>query len=228
MRLDPKTASQLGRETAESGFSLIEALAALALSGLTIAMLSMLTSQWMPAWNAGYLRSQRTELLANALERAVDDIANAQFVSFGGRQPWVFFNGAPNAATFLRRALGPSAAPGLEVVRLTEASDDYGGGLLRARAPFSPGLARVSPGGDLDFPESMFALRGAYAFSFSYMGRDYVWRDRWSEPRRLPIAVRITARDRNSGDVLMATSARVHVAAPARCVNEIVVSKCLQ
>ena len=51
-----------GRRASVSGFTLFEALVATALMGVILAALTMLTSQWLPNWNRGIARVQRTEL----------------------------------------------------------------------------------------------------------------------------------------------------------------------
>ncbi|MEN3289563.1 MAG: ral secretion pathway protein, partial [Bradyrhizobium sp.] len=45
----------------EQGFSLIEALVALALTGLVLSALATITAQWLPNWNRGIDRIQRSE-----------------------------------------------------------------------------------------------------------------------------------------------------------------------
>ena len=40
----------------ECGFTLIETLAALALTGLVLSALATLTAQWLPNWNRGFAR----------------------------------------------------------------------------------------------------------------------------------------------------------------------------
>ena len=57
------------RRTGEGGFTLIETLVALALMGLVLSALANLTAQWLPNWNRGFERIQRSELIGIALQR---------------------------------------------------------------------------------------------------------------------------------------------------------------
>ena len=63
--------------TGESGFTLIESLVALALMGLVLSALASLTAQWLPNWNRGLDRIQRSEVVGIALQRIADDLAHA-------------------------------------------------------------------------------------------------------------------------------------------------------
>src|SRR4030095_5674917 len=51
------------------GFTLLEAVIALALMGIILGALATISSQWLPNWNRGIGRLQREEQLALALER---------------------------------------------------------------------------------------------------------------------------------------------------------------
>src|SRR5690349_3324845 len=106
-----------------AGFTLIETLIATALMVAIMAALATVTAQWLPNWNRGFVRVQRTELLSLGIERVVADLAAAQYVSahYATRKP--LFEGRELAVTFVRTAIGPNSPPGLEIVRLAEAAD---------------------------------------------------------------------------------------------------------
>ena len=55
----------------------LEALVALALMGLVLSALASLTAQWLPNWNRGLNRVQRSETISIALQRLADDLAAA-------------------------------------------------------------------------------------------------------------------------------------------------------
>ena len=103
-----------------AGFTLVEALLATALMGAILAAIATVTAQWLPNWNRGFVRVQRTETLAVGLERIVADLAAAEFITAGAtiRQP--VFDGTELSVTFLRTAIGPNTRPGLELVRIAE------------------------------------------------------------------------------------------------------------
>ena len=66
---------------AEDGFTLFEALVALALMGLIMGALASVTSQWLPSWNRGIVRAQRSEEVAIALDRLAADLSAADYVT---------------------------------------------------------------------------------------------------------------------------------------------------
>src|ERR1700675_3174420 len=107
----------------EDGFTLLEALIAVALMSMLLAMLATVTAQWMPAWKAGFDRVQGADLLGLGLDRIVADLAAAEFVSPGGENARPLFEGTASSVTFVRSAIGPNASAGLEIVRLAETDD---------------------------------------------------------------------------------------------------------
>src|SRR6266404_5126336 len=74
------SASLTTRRTDEAGFTLIETLVALALTGLVLSALANITSQWLPNWNRGMDRIQRSEAIGLALQRIGADLAAAEYV----------------------------------------------------------------------------------------------------------------------------------------------------
>ena len=102
------------------GFTLIEALAATVLMGMILAALATVTAQWLPNWDRGFARVQRSELLDLALERMIADLAAAEFVSPSRKTTQPLFEGAELSVTFVRSAFGPNVRGGLEIVRIAE------------------------------------------------------------------------------------------------------------
>jgi len=205
------------RQTGESGFTLIETLVALALMGLVLSALANLTAQWLPNWNRGFERIQRSELIGIALQRMGADLAAAEYVAAnrGERRP--MFDGSELSVTFVRTAVGPNAGPGLDVVHLCETTERQGFVTVRSRMPFRPLPVGSSLAEQLHFGNPVVLLRSPYRLSFGYAGQDRVWKDNWHEADKLPAAIKLTIRDAASERVLaISTVTPVHVDAPAQ------------
>jgi len=200
-------------KTSQSCFTLIETLAAMALMGLIMSVLVAITSQWLPNWNRGLDRIQRSESISVALDRISADIAASEFIRMDGKTKTVLFDGSESAVTLSRTALGPNASGGLELVRIAESGDRGGEALTRTRAAFAPEAAAPN------FVEPVVLLRTPYRVSFSYAGTDRVWKPTWRDAESLPSAVLLTVHDTVSGRTLpISRIAVIHVSAPADSV----------
>src|ERR1700738_4503106 len=200
----------------EAGFTLIETLVALALTGLVLSALANITSQWLPNWNRGIDRIQRSESIALALQRIGADLASAEYVpaSREPRQP--LFDGSELAVTFVRTTLGPNARPGLDVVRIGETTDRRDLVTVRTRAPFAPLPPATSLSEQIQLADPVVLLRAPFRLSFSYAGRDRVWKSSWHDGERLPAAIMLTVRDAATARVLsVSTVTSVPAEAPA-------------
>src|SRR6202048_2122948 len=131
-------ASLARKRTGERGFTLIETLVAVALTGLVLSPLANITSQWLQNWNRGLDRIQRNESVSLALQRIGADLSAAEYVPANREQRQPLFDGSELSVTFVRTALGPNAGPGLDVVRVGETTDRQGLVTVRSRAPFRP------------------------------------------------------------------------------------------
>jgi general secretion pathway protein J len=208
-----------GRRSGEAGFTLLEALVAMMLMGVILAALTAITGQWLPGWNRGFMRVQRGELFAVALNRLAADLAAAEFVTPNRDSKQPLFEGAPTGVILVRSAVGPNTEPGLEVVRIAEATDRQGVALVRTRTPFAPfGTGDVSASG-LAFTDPVVLLRAPFRVTFSYSGGDGTWQDAWQQAQ-LPAAVRFLVRDTTTGRTLAISSAAVvHVDMQAACAD---------
>lgn len=216
------------RRRSVRGFTLVEALLATALMGVILAALATVTSQWLPNWNRGFARVQRSEQLALGIERVVADLAAAEFVRPGREIPQPLFDGAQLSVTFVRTALGPNTRSGLEIVRIAETASDRGPILVRTRAPFVPIVSGVNDKDQPNFADPVVLVRAPHRISFAYAGPDRVWRDVWRGAPQLPTAVRVTVRDGASQRTLsVSTASMVHVELPAACVLTKSIGECL-
>jgi general secretion pathway protein J len=207
-----------GRD-AGAGFTLIETLIATALMVAILAALATITAQWLPNWNRGFARVQRTELLSLGLERVVADLAAAEYVPahYATKRP--LFAGRELIVTFVRTAVSPNAPPSLEIVQFAESTDARGLALVRTQMPFAP----VDPNIGVDLralSNPVVLARAPFRLSFAYAGADRVWKSTWIDAVQLPTAVRVTVRNAATGQVLsVSTAALVHITASAECVR---------
>src|ERR1700726_4111639 len=126
------------RRTGESGFTLIETLVAMALMGLVLSALASITAQWLPNWNRGLGRIQRSEVIGIALQRIGADLAAAEYVPANRDSRRPLFEGSELSVVFVRTALGPNAVAGLDVVHLGETTERHEFVTVRSRTRFTP------------------------------------------------------------------------------------------
>lgn len=207
---------------AEAGFTLLEALAAVALMGLILTAFGAVTSQWLSNWSRGLFRIQRSEKLAVVLDRLVADVSAAEYISGNGVNRAPVFEGGEAGVIFVRPTIGPNTGPGLEFVRIAETMDADGPVLVRTRAPFMP-----TPAGDLAvdriaFGDPVVLLRPPFRVTFSYVGANGKWESVWRGQGILPGIVRMTLGEMNGKWVpLVTTAAEIHVdqAAPQQALE---------
>ena len=208
------------RRSAVAGFTLIEALIAATLMGMVLIAMGAITAQWLPSWNRGFMRVQRSELFAVALNRLAADLSASEFVTPNREAKLPIFEGTPSAVTLVRSAVGPNTQGGLEVVRIAESSDRQGIALVRTRTAFAPfGLGDVAAD-QLNFTDPVVLLRAPFRVSFSYSSGDGSWSDTWHNAGGLPSVVRFLVRDLTTGRTLAVSSAAmIHVELPADCAG---------
>jgi general secretion pathway protein J len=215
------------RHIRDAGFTLLEALVALALTGMILTAVATITAQWLPNWNRGFARVQGQETLALGLDRLIADLAAAQFIPSGREslRPW--FEGSDHSVTFVRSALAPNAPPGLEIVRIGENRDAGGPSLVRTKAVFVP--AAQGSNEQPRFGDPVVLLRAPYLVSLSYAGPDRAWKDAWQQERQLPTAIRVSVRDAvTRREIGASTATLVHVQIPAKCIAAKSLDDCLE
>lgn len=195
------------REGSTAGFTLMEAMLAVALMAAIVMALATIAAQWMPNWRRGFISLQRADLLSLGLERMAADLSAAEFVTPNGSTQEALFEGKELSVTFVRRAFGPDATPHLEVVRLAEAADDRGLAIVRTRAPFAPLAQGATLATQYSFADPVVLTRAPFRVSFAYAGPARTWLPTWGPDKKLPAAVRITVRDSASEAVLAASTA---------------------
>jgi general secretion pathway protein J len=202
-----------------SGFTLVEVLVATALMGLVVAALAAITSQWLPSWNRGFARVQQSELLEIAMQRMAADLAAAEFIPPNRQSMHPLFEGTASTIVFVRTAIGPNAGRGLEIIRIADSTDERGAVWLRSKAPFVPTLPQAAPTAP-PFADPVVLIRFPYRVSFSYAGKDRVWKDTWQDATSLPRAVRISVHDAATQRLLpISTAVSLHIDTSAQCAS---------
>jgi general secretion pathway protein J len=214
--------------TAEAGFTLVEALVAMALMAMVLGALASISSAWIPNWNHGIARLQRNESVALGIQRLTSDVAAAEFVSVENDARKPFFDGTTNSVTFVRTSLGPNARAGLEITRIAEVSTAHGPTVVRTRGPFKlqdgRGATRITEvSGD-----PVVLLRAPYSLSLAYSGADRVWLPTWQQRIRLPKAIKLTIRDIVTKEALsISTTVLLHSEFPVECIEAKSFAECL-
>ncbi len=199
---------------ADRGFTLIEALVALAIGGLVIATLATVTGQWLRGWGRGLGTLQRAGTLVSSLDRVGADLAAARYVPAGPTGRDILFAGSDAAVTFVRRTLPVEVPAGLEMVRLGPQPGSTDVTVERTRAPYRQAQGQ----GPINDPAPVVLLRAPYRLAFAYAGDDGRWTDAWRGLASLPRRVRVTLVDRSTGrDALAPIVVALRVGAPATC-----------
>lgn len=209
------------------GFTLLEALVAMAITGMIITILATIFGQWLPNWKHGFERLQGNEHVAIGIDRLVADLSAAEFVSANRDTHLPLFEGSPRSVTFVRTSLGPNSGPGLELIRISEVSRKDGRALVRTRAPFLP--LTVGAQHEIKFGDPVVLLRSPYRLAFSYAGADRIWHDEWHHQTRLPEAIRLTLHDSSIPQPSRRVTATVvHAQLPVDCISANSIDDCFK
>jgi len=217
------------RTRGSRGFTLVEALVAVALMGLVLAMLGTVTARWLPSWNRGFARLQRADTVGLVVERIAADLVGAEFLSLDRTSQRATFDGTSSSVVLVRSTLGPNAVEGVEIVKIAEEPDGDGYVLVRSHAPLA---LHGKADGDLSaiaFTDRVTLLRSPYRVSFAFADAMLAWRDLWRDATILPRAVRITIEDSSkSKGPFTSVIALLHVSTAAACASAISAWGCVE
>ncbi|HVX92446.1 MAG TPA: prepilin-type N-terminal cleavage/methylation domain-containing protein [Xanthobacteraceae bacterium] len=214
----------LGRRDFRSlaGFTLVEALAALAIASVVVMGTSALVRTVALNFDRGTQAVGDAERLVRASARLAEDFAATRFVRAKDGSEWsAQFVGDPAQVRFLTAARGGSAqasaadeAVGLRIERAGEFTR-----LTQRRAAWPGPPVRID---GLALGDAVVLLEGRFdmRFAFARLSSDggVVWSDRWSRQRALPRLVRLEVRDRRTGaDLLAGAEFAVRADAPPGC-----------
>jgi general secretion pathway protein J len=171
------------RRKAKNGFSLIEALAALALGTLLFGMIAQFTGAWTGRFRDVVINSSQQDAAMVVLDRMADDIQAAVLVPMPLAQNRLAFDGASDRLMFVRPAFGFDERPGLDQITYAIGTSGNERAMLRMRRDFG---AADQPGEDLPL------LRGDVRVRFGFVGRDGGIDASWAETDALPDAIIIT------------------------------------
>ena len=224
------------RSDRRAGFTLIEALAALAVGSVIILATAALIHDVARHFDRGTRGAQEAERLMLAVERLAQDFNSARFVgrtTEGGAA--VAFTGEPAKGDKPAKVMfvgdaGILAGPqGEEVVALTvEPAGDLTR-LVRRRAAWAGPRTRFE---DVSAQDAVVLVEGALDITFAF-GRIATsgaleWSDSWIGQSMLPRFVRLILRDRATGaDLLGEADFAVRADAPPGCGRPAAATSCL-
>lgn len=208
------------RRKRHAGFTLIESLAALAITSLVVLSCGALLRESGYFFDRGTRAIDDTERFAWAINRLQRDFASARFVpEASGKAATAAFTGQSEKVVFV--AAGREASTGEEVVEFAAESIDGGEQLVRRRAPWPGPSSRLS---GIEPRDPVVLLHGSFSISFVYAQAApdgaLVWRDEWNGADGLPHAVRVKLIDSATGaDFLAADQFLIRANAPLTCAS---------
>ena len=209
------------------GFTLVEALAALAIAAVIIAATSALVHNVALHFDHGTRGVSEGERLILAVERLAADIGSARFVTrMSEGSAALAFIGEPATAAQPARMIFVSAggvaanASGEEVVSLTTEQDEDVARLVRRRAPWLGPRTRFE---DIRLQDPVVLLEGKFYMSFAFgrLSQDnaLAWSDDW-RGQVMPRFVQLKLRDRLTGaDLLTGAEFVIRADASAGCAQ---------
>lgn len=178
------------RPDRRAGFTLIEALAALAVTACLTASVAPYFVGLMSRWSSGEPSAQRQDQWMQAILRLSEDLGEALPLTIGaGKPPRCAFRASPSSIVFVREALSSRGKLRLETVWLKIEATPAGDALVRSASDFDPDRFDAKPRGEAP----TVVVAGGFHLSFSIVdntgGRGAEWRNANELPARVELAI---------------------------------------
>jgi prepilin-type N-terminal cleavage/methylation domain-containing protein len=188
----------------QSGFTLVEVLAALALSSLILVALNLAMTTIRQGSDGARSRLSTTAELTSAAQVFSDDVARIAKIRLkaDSTEAGYWFDGSAGQMVYPLTEWAGVARPALYLVRLRVAGDERRQ-LIRERAPLLPGEAFD---GEREWRDPVVLLDGDYDVSFAYRAPrsgSRTWSESWEMPGSMPEQISITVTDRKTGRMVM-------------------------
>ena len=205
---------------AEAGFTLIEVLAALAVSSLLLVSLNLAMTSVRQGAEQTRQSMASQAAITSATDIVVRDVARIARVRQEGDAGYLFEGSARQMIYPLaeRRSAGGG---NFFLVRLR--AEEEGGltRLLRERAPFPPG---DPPGPAAQWGDAVVLLEGPFEIGFAYRaqrGSERRWRETWAGREGMPEQLRLTLTDRRTGRLRIPVLVQsLHIDAEVQCATD--------
>ena len=207
-----------GKLSRLGGFTLIETVGVLVLTGLLLSALSTISGGWLKRWDAGSRRAQDVETLLLSANRIADDIGSAIALPATPTHPKPLFRGLERQLTLIREG-GSPGEKGLEFIDLLASKN---GGLRRVRGSASS----ITSLTDASSKDNMLLLSPDFIITFAYRGSDMIWQKNWIG-EALPSNIQMTiSRQTDSPNAVWIFSVPIRAVLPARCAAARAFSDC--
>lgn len=196
------------RSDSRAGFVLIEVLAALAVTGVVLAIAAPFFGRLITRWSTGQASAQRQDQWMQAIPHLSEDLGQALPLSLGGGRLRLAFHATPKLIIFVRETLEDRGKTKLETVRWTIERSAAGDRLLRSSSPFEPDLFEAEP----DQGRTTPLLAGDFHLRFSVVDADGQSGAEWLSGAALPqcvdLAIQPLSGDAGRGSVALPLCAR--------------------
>ena len=207
----------------QGGFTLVEVLAALALTSLILVSLNLAATAVLHGAERTRqsLGSQAAlSLAAGIFQRDAARIAKLRRAPGTGSVDYLFDGSARQMIYPLSEREGVSQG-GLYLVRLSVAEGANGTRLVRDRMPLIPGEASIEDG---SWDDAVVLLEGPFDIAFAYRAQRTGarnWSDGWPSAQSMPEQLRLTIADRATGRLRLPVIVQsLHVDAEVECAAD--------